>query len=171
MSTSENEKDDEKEENKKKANYAQYGSKCLGIIVNLPYRRVKLFGHNTAYDSYMDFITEAKRNIPIRDLRKAFPHNKDFATHEMILTPNFVCFLAMKRLRKMLDLESLPKVETIANPPMKIKTKSDKELIKQNPKDHTVFHPQTRDNIPGELQEFVRTVLNEIDIRQRLKSI
>lgn len=171
MSTSENEKEDEKEENKKKANSAQYGAKCLGMIVNLPYRRVKLFGHNTAYDSYLDFITQAKKSIPIRDLRKAFPQQKEFATHEMILTPNLICYLAMKRLRKMLKLDDFPNIEKVEDPPMKIKTKSDKELIKQNPENNKVFHPQSRENIPSELQGFIHTILTEIDIREKLKSI
>lgn len=160
---------DEKKDDKIKANYAQYGAKCLGLIVLLPTTRNKLFNYNTAYDSYMDFITEAKKNISIHELRKTFPHNKDFATHEMILTPSFVCFLAMTRLRKMLGLESLPSIECIVDPPMKVKTKKDKELLKKNPNDPSIFYPNSRNDIPGELQEFARSILNEIEVVENSK--
>ena len=177
MSTSENDKEieeeeeEKEEEGKRKISSAKLGAECLGFIVNLKYPRVKLFNHNTAYDAYMDFLTEAKEIIPIGKLREAFPHQKGFATHEMILTPSFVCFLAMRKLRRMLELEDLPRIEDIPDAQMKIKTKSDKNILAQNPKDKTIFHPQSRDNIPGELQEFARTILNEIAIKEKFKSV
>ena len=103
----------EKQNSGNQTNYISNGVRCLENIANIPITRTKLFNYNTAYDCYIDFIEYSKNNIPIRKLREKFPNSKTYATHEMILTPSFVSFLAMKRLRKILEVDQFPPINEI----------------------------------------------------------
>ncbi|OHT16119.1 hypothetical protein TRFO_13445 [Tritrichomonas foetus] len=147
-------------ENENESNYFEQGVECLGNILDLSPKRFKLFNYNTAFDAYLEFIEDAKRKIPIRDLRQTFPNSKSYATHEMILTPSFVCYLAMRRLRRLLEVEQFPPVSQISEPPLELVTETEKS---QN-ENVQLFHPKSRDQVSCELAEFTCDLTTDIDL-------
>lgn len=159
MDVSTNQSQSEKTSTKK--NSTEHGIFCLEKIIGLETQRIKLFNNNTAYDSYMDFLQEAKNEIPITKLRETFPNDSNFATHEMILTPTFVCYLAMKKLRNLLEIDQLPDFRTIPEPPMTFSTDPKNEA--------TSFHPDSRDLMADSLHNYIQSMLTELDLQNQVQ--
>lgn len=89
-----------------KKNTVATGVELLTEISQIKVNHVSIAPYQlTPYDGYMFFIEKVKQTIPRELLLHLQPGCDPDATVEQILTPNFVCSLAMKWLAKTLEVD------------------------------------------------------------------